>query len=560
MGGQDKTVLVVGCGIAGLCATLECARRGLKVILVAPNHSERAQSVMAAGGINAVLPEGDPTDSTHAHALDTLKGGCFLESLQTLEAFCARAPETVRWLEELGVVFSRNADGSLAQRAFGGQSHRRTVYAGSSTGKQVVTALVSACRQEEARGNVVFRSGMHFHSALVAAGLCHGALLFAEGPRCLEPVYADFTIMATGGANRLFGKTTGSLLCDGYATGRLLEQGVTLRNLEFIQYHPTTVETSHKRMLVTEAARGEGGRLYYLEGGERVYFMEERYGPRGNLMPRDIVARAIHEAPSQVYLDISFLGSRLIDERLGEVYELCRDYLDLDVCRQSIPVAPSVHFFMGGIDVDDDHQTSVERLYAVGECASKYHGANRLGGNSLLACATSGRIAAAHCASRPALPDAAADLERRFEGFVAEQRQQLERLKASRSTFPALYLEQQLAEAMNAAMGISRSRECLEEGLASLEFLADAAHKINFDAGVSLYENFRLGPMVLLAQASVMSALAREETRGAHIRSDFPETRTEYARSSLVSCTQGKLELSWRTENEEADKDHARDY
>ena len=316
-----KHVLIIGSGLSGLTCALRLAESGIRATLVSPYPSERAQSVMAAGGINASLGNDDTAEQ---HAEDTFKSGGNIAGRKTVEGLCSAAPEIVCWLEKLGVVFSREKDGTLSLRAFGGQSRNRTAYAGASTGKQIMTALIREARKHECRDMIRRLLGRQFHSALICDNKCYGALLYNDKERKIETVYADAVVIATGGQNVLFGKTTGSMQCDGYAVARLYEQGARLKNLEFIQYHPTTVETPQKRMLISEAARGEGGRLYYTDGDRRVYFMEDKYGERGNLMPRDIVSKCIYDAPSQVYLDISFLGKRLIESRLSEVSEICR--------------------------------------------------------------------------------------------------------------------------------------------------------------------------------------------------------------------------------------------
>ena len=544
MNARDPGTLVIGSGIAGLSAAIHLADQGLQVILASPFHSERAQSVMAAGGINAVLDPAREGDSTALHARETLSGGCFLESAASIERLCAEAPDIVRWLESIGVVFSRNGDGGIATRAFGGQSKRRTAYAGASTGKQIVTALVQKCREHEISGRIRRLLGLHFHSALIKNGACYGAVFADAITGELTCIRARAVIMATGGMNKLFGKTTGSELCDGYAAGQLFCQGARMRNLEFVQFHPTSIETSHKRMLVSEAARGEGGRLYYLDGGERVYFMEELFGPRGNLMSRDIVAKHVFDCPSQVYLDIAFLGEGLIHERLEEVYELCKTYLDLDVTQESIPVAPAVHFFMGGIWVDDDHRTSIEGLYAVGECASKYHGANRLGGNSLLAAVYAGRVAARHIAATAPSHATTRLLAEAFKGQVDQIEADLATAMRTRSTFPSRYIEQGLADCMNRNMGVARNADRLKAGIADLDFYLDAAGKLSFDPQVSLYESYRLRPMLTIAKAAMESALARQETRGAHIRTDFPDTYDVFAKCSIAEFRDGKTAIS----------------
>lgn len=352
--------------------------------------------------------------------------------------------------------------------------------------------------------------------------------------------YADAVVVATGGQNRLFGKTTGSTQCDGYVAAKLYEQGAELKNLEFIQYHPTTVETPQKRMLISEAARGEGGRLYYMENGRRVYFMEELYGERGNLMSRDIVSKCIYDAPSQVYLDIAFLGKRIIESRLLEVAEVCRKYADLDVTKESIPVYPSVHFFMGGLSVDRSHQTSVGRLYAVGECASAYHGANRLGGNSLLAAIYSGRVAADAIGGLTEIqstPD--------FSDYIAEQEAVLAGCLASKSRFSAVYIRQEIAHLMNESLGITRTAEKLTDGINSVEYYLSISDKLIYDADVSPYEGYSMRPLLLLARAILTGALARKESRGAHIRADYPDRSDAYQCATVYAYRNGEHCLSF---------------
>ncbi len=538
-------VLIIGSGISGLAAAIAAADMGDDVVLVSPYPSERAQSVMAAGGINAAINTAGEDDSCARHAMDTIKGGCYLENEDDVRRFCENAPENIRWLEQMGVVFNRNEDGAISLRAFGGQSRKRTAYSGASTGKQIVTALVQKCREYEIDGRIQRKLGLYFYSGLIRDGVCYGALFCKQYTGELQAFYADAVIMATGGLNKLFGKTTGSELCDGYATGRLFSQGVKLRNLEFIQYHPTTIETDYKRMLITEGARGEGGRLYYLDGEKRVYFMEEKYGPNGNLMSRDIVSRCIYDCPSQVYLDISFLGEKLIHERLEEVYQLCKDYIGLDVTKEPIPVAPSIHFFMGGIRVDRNHRTNILRLYAVGECASKYHGANRLGGNSLMAAVYSGRVAAEAIHRE----EAAGVREEDFASYIEQEKAAIKRIKESRSLFPSIYIMRNMADVMNYNLGITRTRKGLLEGVEALDFYLNSVKSIKFDPTVSLYENYRIYYMLLLAKVIMRSAMEREETRGAHIREDFPETKESFRKCSVAELVDGQIQIYFEAES-----------
>ena len=537
-----KHVLIIGSGLSALSCAIELAEHGVSSTLVSPYPSERAQSVMAAGGINAALGR---DDTPKQHAGDTLKSGGDIAGAEAVEGLCSAAPEIIRWLEGLGVVFSRAENGEVALRAFGGQSRNRTAYAGASTGKQIMTALIRAVRKYECLDMVKRLLGRRFHSALIRDNKCYGALLYNENERKMETVYADAVVIASGGQNVLFGKTTGSMQCDGYVAAKLYEQGARLKNLEFIQYHPTTVETPQKRMLISEAARGEGGRLYYLDGERRVYFMEEKYGARGNLMPRDVVAKCIYDAPSQVYLDISFLGKKLIESRLFEVAELCRKYAGLDVTRESIPVYPSVHFFMGGLAVGKDHKTSVDHLYAVGECASMYHGANRLGGNSLLAAIYSGNVAAKAIVSLPENKE-----HPEFKDYISAQEHVLEERLASRSRFSAVYVRQEIAKLLNDCLGITRTEAKLREGIGSVDYYISISDKLVYDVDVSPYIGYSLRPMLLLARAILTSALARRETRGAHIREDYPERSDEFALCSLCEYQNGEHHISYAKEDE----------
>lgn len=538
-----KHILIIGGGLSGLSCAIALAEKGIRTTLVSPYPSERAQSVMAAGGINAALGS---DDSPAFHTEDTLKSGGNIAGKETVSGLCSAAPDIVRWLEGLGVVFSRGEDGAVALRAFGGQSRNRTAYAGASTGKQIMTALIREARRYECTGLIQRLLGRQFHSALIRDGKCYGALLYNEKDCNMETVYADAVVAASGGQNLLFGKTTGSTQCDGYVAAKLYEQGARLKNLEFIQYHPTTVETPQKRMLISEAARGEGGRLYYLDGERRVYFMEEKYGERGNLMPRDIVSKCIYDVPSQVYLDIAFLGKKLIESCLFEVSELCRKYVGLDVSRESIPVYPSVHFFMGGLAVDRNHRTCVDRLYAVGECASLYHGANRLGGNSLLSAIYSGKVAAKAI-------DNLSEIEHTpdFTQYIAAQNQVLAERLASKSRFSAVYIRHEIAKLMNESLGITRTEEKLAEGIHSVDYFLSISDKLVYDSDVSPYIGYSLRPMLLLARAILTSAQMRKETRGAHIREDYPERSESYAFCSVCDYQNGEHRISYVKEDEQ---------
>ena len=533
-----KDVLIIGSGISGMACAVRCAARGVHVTLVSPFPSERSQSVMAAGGINAVLPGGEAGESVSSHVEDTLKGGCLLGGERAVTGLCEHGEEILRYLESIGTVFSVDGQGRPRRRAFGGQSHKRTYYCGASTGKQIVSALVMEARRFEAAGLIERRLWCCFHSALIRDGVCHGAMLFDEARGGLQVVCADAVVIATGGQNALIGKTTGSTQCDGYAAGKLFMQGAELKNLEFIQYHPTTMETQQKRMLISEAARGEGGRLFTRKDGRNVYFMEDKYGPGGNLMTRDVVSREIDALEGPAWLDLSFLDRAVIDERLPEVRDLCAKYAGIDVTREPIPVQPSVHFFMGGLAVHMNHETNIRNLFAIGECASMYHGANRIGGNSLLSAIYSGNIAAEEAAGRKGdsrHPDFSSDLER--------ERNLLQRNMDTQSPFPVMYMRDMLAETMQKRLGIVRSEENLSQGLADIDYDLSVAERIRYDSSVMPYFNYSLTGILTLARATVTCALARRESRGAHYRSDYPEMDEAAGFATIISYDEGKYSV-----------------
>ncbi len=321
-------------------------------------------------------------------------------------------------------------------------------------------------------------------------------------------------------------------------------QGAVLKNLEFIQYHPTTLETSQKRILISEAVRGEGGRLFYLENGNREYFMEDKYGPKGNLMTRDVVSREIYDTGREVFLDISFLDKKLIDSRLPEVRDLCMKYRSIDITGEPIPVSPSVHFFMGGLAVHMNHETNIRGLYAIGECASMYHGANRLGGNSLLAAIYSGNVAADDIAESECIRGV-----QDFADYIAHERTELENLYDTKSAFPVMYMRDMLAETMKNNLGIVRSEKNLKEGMEDVdEYIRTSTH-LHYDASVSAYTNYSLTGIMTLARAVLTCAEYRKESRGAHYRSDFKESADGVSHATLISYDDGSFTVSLDKEN-----------
>ncbi|GAA0389053.1 FAD-dependent oxidoreductase [Paenibacillus motobuensis] len=528
---MGKEILVVGAGLAGMTAALKLVEYGAAVTLVSPAYSERAQSVMAMGGINAALNTKQEDDSPEQHFEDTMRGGSFINDPEAVENLVRTAPEIIRWLEELGVNFTRDEQGRVDLRNFGGQKKKRTAYAGARTGKQISTALIAACRKHEAAGAIRRLTGWRFYYLLLEDKECAGAVILREDTNEWQSITADAVIMAVGGPNGVFGQTTGSRLNDGYAAGRLLLQGIELANLEMIQYHPTTVYTASKQMLITEAARGVGGRLFVPKEGKPWYFMEEWYPEQGALMPRDVVSQSIHkvcnelglgiDGKSYVYLDVSHLPRQVIDAQLDEVVSVCRKYLKLDPYKEPIPVAPGIHYFMGGIKTDKEHRTNIKRLFAAGECSAQYHGANRLGGNSLLGALCGGFFAAKSAGSADPIDHAVANRlgEQGVEAALLDLRQWDQLPRGSQGKF--LELRKELSEIMYGSMGIYRKERELLKAKKRLEAMREEAGRVRHPC--RFYETRTLDANLLLALAMVESALERKESRGAHQRTDFAE-------------------------------------
>ena len=520
-------IVIIGAGIAGLTAAIKATNLENHVKLISPDYSERSQSVMAMGGINAALKS---NDSTEEHFIDTMAGGCEINNSEAVSRLTSNAPDIVKWLSDIGTSFTRDDNGDVDVRYFGGQKKKRTAYAGARTGKQIVTTLINQCRKKEAEGKVTRFVGWRFLSLILNDGRCCGAVCINENTSEIKEFKSDSVIIATGGLNKLFGKTSGSVQNDGVTTARLFMQGVELANLEMIQYHPTTVNTPVKRMLITEAARGEGGNLYTIRDGKPWHFMKEWYPEKAELMPRDVVSRSIFKASNAgenpVYLDISHLDEELIKTKLDEVYEICTNYLDLDPTSEAIPVYPGVHFFMGGIRTDENHKTNIEGLYAAGECSCQYHGANRLGGNSLLGAVHGGWIAAENASAHSKSCDCAGKADEEIESF--------EKWEKSEDSGES---EEKLSKIMNSSMGIYRNENDLKTALSKLDEL-----EIN---GQNYYDYIKLESLVLLAKACILSALKRKESRGAHQRIEYPQSSAEY-RKTTCATYDGKIHINFK--------------
>ena len=516
---MERTINIIGAGLAGLSAAITLAREGIPCRLISAQPSERAQSVLAEGGINAALDTMGEDDSVEEHFADTMRGGCYLQSDEEVLTLTGAACGVVRELARLGVPFEAK-DGQLILRNFGGQKKKRTAYCKSSTGKVLMTALIDEARRYETAGRIT-RFSHHELVDILPEGGRLAAVLVRDGHTGTVTPFAGPCILCTGGLNGMFpGMTTGTTQNTGNAAAIAFARGVEMKNLEFIQYHPTTVGIPGKRMLISEAARGEGGRLYYLRNGQPWYFMEEKYPSLGNLMPRDVVSREMvlcGEEPGvtgDCMLDMTGLEETVFSGKLSDMREEILQYLDLDIARVPVPVGPGIHYFMGGIRVDARHETNIRGLFAAGEAASRYHGANRLGGNSMLGALVGGRIAALAAA------ETAEDRETGFAGVT--------RMDDTDTAYSAAKAEK-LGGMLLDGLGILRT----EQGL------ADAADRVQ---GMLSSDGTRMEHLrEQLGLAMLRSAMARKESRGAHWRLDYPTAADCFRADTVISLVNGNM-------------------
>ncbi len=531
---ERHDVIVVGGGLAGLRAAVEAKLRGADVAVVSLLYPMRSHSVAAQGGINAALGNADPSDSVERHAFDTIKGADYLADQDAVLEYCQDAIERVLELDRWGVPFSRFEDGRIAQRPFGGAGFPRTCYAADKTGHAVMHTVFQQA----------LRLGVTFYNERAVLRLARdeegvrGLVAMNVQTGELEAYEAKAVIMATGGAGRIYARTTNSHHSTGFGMALAYWVGAPLEDMEFIQFHPTTLYGTN--ILISEAARGEGGILLNAEG-ER--FME-RYAPeKMELAPRDIVARAIWTEVLEgrgfeneyVHLVISHLGADLIMERLPQIWELALKFAGVDAREEPIPVQPGQHYTMGGIETDKHGRARIKGLYAAGECACvSVHGANRLGGNSLLECVVFGARAGA---------SAAEDVERReFDGKEAVERALeevegrikvlLERGREEGHSNP-YRIRRDMQQAMWDYVGIFRDEERLRKGVETIRRLRKEYRE---SAGVpappgpfnqGLLDALIIEGMLDVALVVAEGALRRTESRGGHYRTDYPKRDDE---------------------------------
>ena len=521
-------VLVIGTGAAGLRAAIELAERGVQVLCVGKRRRDDAHTVLASGGINAALATMDPEDSWEQHAADTLRESYWLAHPRAVELLCRGAPDAIDDLVRYGAQFAREDDGRLTQRYFGAHRWRRTCFAGDYTGRELQRTLV----RRAAELGVAVRDDVYVTRLLVHDGRAFGAYGFdvEDGSRWV--IVADAVVLAAGGHTRIWRRSSSRRDENtGDAMRLAAEAGCRLRDMEFVQFHPTGMVFPEQSAgtLVTEAVRGEGGILRNA-AGER--FME-RYDPeRLELSTRDRVALAIYTEIAEgrgtehggVLLDISHLDRDLVLRRLPRMYRQFLDLAMLDITSSPMEVAPTAHYSMGGVWVDaETHATDVEGLYAVGECASRVHGANRLGGNSLAEAVVFGRIVGAEAARWSAQLDAQA----RDHAAIAAAREEVDELLARRGEEFARPLQRAVRDLMSECGGVVRSDDGLHDGLARLDEVAARARDLEVRPDIAGYDDLAhaldLQGSLLAARATLACARERRETRGAHNRLDFPE-------------------------------------
>ncbi len=544
-------VLVVGAGGAGLYAALTAAKEGAKVAVVTKVFPTRSHTGAAQGGINAALGNVAP-DDPQKHAYDTVKGSDFLADQDAVELMCSLGPKLIYEMEHLGLPFSRLDNGKIAQRPFGGASFPRTCYAADKTGHVMLQTLYEQCLRHKVQFFVE-----HFLLSLVHDGqkiLGITALDIKSGKVVAFP--SKSVILATGGHARIYWKRTSNALgCTGDGTAAALRAGVALKDMEFVQFHPTGLKKSG--ILVTEGARGEGGYLINAKG-ER--FMQ-RYAPeKMELAPRDLVSRAIEteilegrafkdKDGQYVLLDLRHLGKKKILQRLPQIRELALSFEGVDPIKEPIPIRPTAHYCMGGIDVDIDSKTEIDGLFAAGECACvSVHGANRLGGNSLLDIVVFGKIAGQRAAEYALSSEYNADIS----SAMAQSRKFIDSLYEGNSKERMNVLRDELSDVMSSNVGIFRNESGLKEALEKVRQIKERAAKIkvedtSFTFNTNLIQTLEFFNLVELAEATVLAALNRKESRGAHYREDFPKRDDEnFLKHSLIRYEGKELKLTYK--------------
>jgi succinate dehydrogenase / fumarate reductase, flavoprotein subunit len=574
---NQPKIIVVGGGLAGLMATIRVAESGVPVDLFSIVPVKRSHSVCAQGGINAAKNQKGEGDSIAKHFDDTIFGGDFLANQTLVGRMCEAAPGIIDLLDRMGVMFNRTPEGLLDYRRFGGTLYHRTAFAGATTGQQLLYALDEQVRRHESEGRVKKFEAWSFLSAVIDdGGVCRGICAMNLHTMEVQTFAADAVIFCTGGIGALFGRSTNSVVCTGSAQAALFQQGVDYANGEFIQVHPTAIPGEDKLRLMSESARGEGGRVWVprapgdkrtarsIPDKERFYFLEEWYPKYGNLVPRDIATRAIHrivyqerlgvDGQAAVYLDVTHIPVETLNHKLEGILEIYEKFIGVDPRKEPMKVFPAMHYTMGGMWVNpEDQGTNVPGIYAAGECEYQYHGANRLGANSLVSCIFGGGLAGPAAVKyaknlttgAAAVPAAAFDRERQ------RQEEMNQGLLSGNGGENPIAIWKELGEIMTEHVTVTRVNKNLEAAYGQIGELTQRYKNINLsDRGKWSNQtlNFarELGNMLVLARVITMGAYQRNESRGAHYKPEFPE-RDDYnfLKTTRAKWANGDIQLGY---------------
>ena len=548
-------VLIIGAGLAGQRAALAAAETGASVAIMSKVHPVRSHSVAAAGGINAAI---SVDDDWRSHAYDTVKGSDFLGDQDAIEIMCSEAPQEVMHLEHIGVTFHRNEAGLLDLRAFGGASMKRTAYVADITGQAILHVLYEQLMKHH---ETVDRYEEWFTTSLLQDdhGRCCGVVARDVRSGRMEVFHAKNVILACGGAGQVYSPTTNALIVTGDGIAQAYRIGAPLMDMEMIQYHPTTLVENG--LLITEGARGEGAVLLNSEG-ER--FMEKYAPNKMELASRDVVSRAeqteilegrgVGPDGSGIYLDITKVPRKRTLEALREIVNIGKDFAGVDITREPIMIRPGQHYIMGGVKTDVNGATPIEGLYAAGEVACvSVHGGNRLGANSLLDTLIFGRRAGEHAAARSATMAMPKASNAKLREDAAEIDAIIAREKNGSPTRPRRVSEikNELGATMNQYVAVYRDEEGLQKAREIVGRLQEESKSAYIDDRGTVFNQdvlgaIELGYMLDCAEATVLAAIERKESRGAQFRTDFPAREDEqWLKHIDISCNGDGPEVSY---------------
>ncbi|GEN85552.1 succinate dehydrogenase flavoprotein subunit [Oceanobacillus sojae] len=542
---SNQKVAVVGGGLAGLMATIKAAEAGVSVDLFSIVPVKRSHSVCAQGGINGAVNTKGEGDSPDLHFDDTVYGGDFLANQPQVKAMCDAAPGIIHMFDRMGVMFNRTPEGLLDFRRFGGTQMHRTAYAGATTGQQLLYALDEQVRRYEVEGLVTKFEGWEFLEAVIDDnGVGKGIVAQNVKTHEIKAFRSDATIFATGGPGIIFGKSTNSMINTGSAASKLYLQGAKYANGEFIQIHPTAIPGDDKLRLMSESARGEGGRVWTYKDGEPWYFLEEKYPAYGNLVPRDIATREIFDVcvnqklgingENMVYLDLSHKDAKELDIKLGGIIEIYEKFVGEDPRKVPMKIFPAVHYSMGGLWVDEKQMTSIPGIFAAGECDYSQHGGNRLGANSLLSAIYGGMVAGPNAIEYiEGLDEHVEELpDELYQSREEAEQNDFDKLMNMQGTENAYQIHKELGEWMTDNVTVVRENEKLLKTDKKIVELMERWENININ-DTSRWSNQgvmftrQLKHMLQLARVITIGAYNRNESRGAHYKPEFPERNDE---------------------------------